>query len=99
VPPRSNPTGVRAVTDDETPTRYLGLTIRVYSLNSATGERTYLPVSVPNSRNASFNGPCTCPECRTTQAGAVESAEPEASALEQAGVAAASMTLEGTAAG
>ena len=57
--------GVRAVSDHEIPRTYLSMRLRVYSLNVETGERTYLPVSEPGPANASFNGPCTCPECRT----------------------------------
>jgi len=49
---------------NETPTRFLGMTLRVYVLDVTTGERSYLPVSAPNPRNATFNAPCTCPRCQ-----------------------------------
>jgi len=60
------------VSEDETPTRYLGMTLRVYTLTVETRERTYLPVSSPNPGNADINGPCSCPLCRTTQREAAE---------------------------
>jgi len=65
---------------DETPTRYLGMTLRVYILNAETRERTYLPVSSPNPANASFNAPCSCPDCLTEQSEAESTGSPGPSA-------------------
>ena len=48
---------------DETPARYLGMTLRVYRLNAATGERTYLAVSKPNKANTDWGPTCSCPRC------------------------------------
>jgi len=52
------------VSNHDTPVRYLSMTLRVYTLDTATGARTFLPVSEPSVRNAVFDGPCFCPKCR-----------------------------------
>ena len=49
---------------DEKPTRYLNMTLRVYGLNTETGERTYLPVSKPNEANGGWYPNCSCPACK-----------------------------------
>ena len=73
------------MSDNEIPRRYLTMTLRVYSINAETRERTYLPVSEPNPNNAGF-GPCSCPDCAQGQAARTAEA---AQALEQAQAAAA----------
>ena len=47
----------------DTPTRHLGMTLRVYR-TSPGGERVYLPVArAEGSRNGSYPA-CSCPRCR-----------------------------------
>ena len=50
---------------DEQPTRYLTMTLRVYGLNTETGERTYLPVSKPNEANGGWYPTCSCARCQS----------------------------------
>ena len=62
------------MSDNETPTQYLTMTLRIHTINPDTGQRTYLPVSEPNVRNAAFDSPCSCPNCREQSATTLEPA-------------------------
>lgn len=67
--------------EGDRPSQFLGMTLQVYLIDGATGERRELPVTKSVGSPRDSYPPCRCPRCRPEAQAAVDRQHPSRAAL------------------